>query len=125
MKTDRVKKKKKTKNEAIASARAWAEKRRRAREEEVVVAEEVNSYAEELASEDEEQQEMTGEDTQMLRMFELKREQNELEREALQAQIVAYDEQQMIIKAQLSLAVMKAEATQVLNQQKIEYVKRR
>ena len=112
--------KKKTKNEAIASARAWAEKRRRAREEEVVVAEEVNSYAEELASEDEEQQEMTGEDTHMIRMFELKREQNELEREALQAQIAAYDEQQMIIKAQLSLAVMKAEATQVLNQQKIE-----
>ena len=56
----------------------------------------------------------------MLRTFKLKQEQNELERKALQAQIAAYDEQQMIIKAQLSLAVMKAEATQVLNQQKIE-----
>jgi len=54
----------------------------------------------------------------------LKQEQQELEREAILAEIAGYDEQIVIVKANLRLAAMKAEATHVLSQQKIEYVKR-
>jgi len=125
MKTGR--KKKKSKKEAIASARAWAEKRRRAREEEVVVAEEVPSsdtleMREEVHSDDGD--EMRDEDTRILRIFELKQEERELEREAILEEIAGYEEQIVIVKANLRLAAMKAEATHVLNKQRIEQVKR-
>jgi len=117
MKTGRAKKKK-SKREAIESARAWADKRRRAREEqEVIVAEEVYS-GDGVEMRDEE------EDTRTLRKFELKQEQHELEREAILAEIAGYDEQIVIVKANLRLAAMKAEATHVLNKQRIEQVKR-
>ena len=117
MKTGRAKKKK-SKREAIASARAWADKRRRAREEEeVIVAEEVHS-GDGLEMREEE------EDLRMLRFFELKREERDLEREAILDEIASYEEQQVIVKAHLRLAAMKHEATQLLNRQKIEEVKR-
>ena len=129
MKTGR--KKKKSKKEAIASARAWAEKRRRAREqeEEVVVAEEVHSgdrfeMREEVhSSGDGLEMREEEEDLQILRLYELKREERDLEREALVDEIASYEEQQVIVKAQLRLAAMKHEATQLLNRQKLEEVK--
>ena len=129
MKTGR--KKKKSKKEAIASARAWAEKRRRAREqEEVVVAEEVHSgdvleMREEVNGSGDglEMREEEEEDLQILRLYELKREKRDLEREALADEIASYEEQQVIVKAQLRLAAMKHEATQLLNRQKLEEVK--
>ena len=120
-------KKKKSKKEAIASARAWAEKRRRAREqEEVVVAEEVHSgdrieMREEVhSSGDELEMREEEENLQILRLYELKREKRDLEREALADEIASYEEQQVIVKAQLRLAAMKHEATQLLNRQKLE-----
>ena len=128
MKTGRGKKKK-SKKEAIASARAWAEKRRRAREEEVVVAEEVHSsdrleMREEVhSSGDGLEMREEEEDLQILRLYELKREERDLEREALADEIASYEEQQVIVKAQLRLAAMKHEATQLLNRQKLEEVK--